>query len=463
MEEHSHSMYDKFLGVIERHLPLLSVVAFIGGVLLTHFSTAAAMQVNDGVNTFVDGYGMIAPLVIYLVLTPSLTMVLSSAEGDGKEFVGKIFAWFAGVRVIALLWAVLFTSVIFGLPLFSQEASSFGEAFVGSMGKLGWMLANSSYFYAIYLSIFTVFVALRIPVMARTLSRGFMMIEELGKHIIPVIPVFMLAIGTYVAYLPTAIQEQLDDSYVEQAGEAVAAEGFQLSGLREVDVMGLFTINPDNSMGMIGAYVLGAALTGIAAIIWHLGLLMVAKYRVSNFSISYYFKNYWSKVYPLLWSTSSEALTTPLNLHLVKKHYPQINNEIRGLTIGGGSFLGINGTLICVYVLGGLVTTMLGIEVTVMQLLLSIPIIFLLGFGVPGIPGELIVFAGPISVILGVPPEVIPIFLALYVGLQIGLPDSFRTGANSTDDCVNGIMLQDLYDKQQATAMEQAAAQPQQA
>lgn len=455
MEERPHSIYDRVLGVIEKHLPLLSVVAFVGGVILTHVSTAAAMQVNEGVNSFVDAYGMIAPLVIYLILTPSLTMVLSSAHGDGRDFVDKIFVWFAGVRVIALLWAVLFTSVVFGLPLFSQESSSFSDAFFGSMEKLGWMLTHSSYFYAIYLSIFTVWVALRIPAMARSLSRGFMMIEELGKHIIPVIPVFMLAIGTYVAYLPTAIQGQLDDSYAEQAGEA--AGGFQLTGLHEIDVMGFFSINPDNSMGMIGAYILGAGLTGVGVMIWHLALLLLARYRVSSFSISYYFRSYWSKVYPLLWSTSSEALATPLNLHLVKKHYPQINNEIRGLTIGGGSFLGINGTLICVYVLGGLVTSMLGIEVTVMQLLLSIPIIFLLGFGVPGIPGELIVFAGPISVILGVPVEVIPVFLALYVGLQIGLPDSFRTATNSTDDCVNSIILQNLYDKQQTAATEQPA------
>ena len=131
----------------------------------------------------------------------------------------------------------------------------------------------------------------------------------------------------------------------------------------------------------------------------------------------------------MLWSTSSEALATPLNLCLVKRHYPRITREIRGFTVGGASFLGINGTVICVYTLGGLVTSMLGIEVSFLQLLMTIPLVFLLGYGVPGIPGELVIFAGALSIILGVPVEVVPVFLALYIGFQIGLPDSFRTGA----------------------------------
>ena len=81
---------------------------------------------------------------------------------------------------------------------------------------------------------------------------------------------------------------------------------------------------------------------------------------------------------------------------------------------------------------------------------LGIPLVFLVGYGVPGIPGELLLFGGPVVVVLNVAPEVVPVFLALYVGLQIGLPDSFRTGANSTDNCVNGVILQDTYDRHYA-------------
>ena len=48
--------------------------------------------------------------------------------------------------------------------------------------------------------------------------------------------------------------------------------------------------------------------------------------------------------------------------------------------------------------------------------------------------------------ILAIAPEVTPLFLALYLGLQIGLPDSFRTGANSTNNFVYCILLNKTYE-----------------
>ena len=69
------------------------------------------------------------------------------------------------------------------------------------------------------------------------------------------------------------------------------------------------------------------------------------------------------------------------------------------------------------------------------------PVAFLISFGIPGIPGELLLFAGPLAVILAIAPEMTPLFLALYLGLQIGLPDSFRTGANTTNNYVYCIVL----------------------
>ncbi|MDM8568074.1 hypothetical protein QUF50_00885, partial [Thiotrichales bacterium HSG1] len=63
------------------------------------------------------------------------------------------------------------------------------------------------------------------------------------------------------------------------------------------------------------------------------------------------------------------------------------------------------------------------------------------GYGVPGIPGELVLFGGPMAICMGVSPELMPIFLGLYIGLQIGLPDSFRTASNSTDECLCAIIL----------------------
>ncbi len=102
---------------------------------------------------------------------------------------------------------------------------------------------------------------------------------------------------------------------------------------------------------------------------------------------------------------------------------------------------------------------MLGVQISLLNLLLSIPLVFVMGYAVPGIPGELLLFGGPMVVALGVDATTAPIFLALYVGLQIGLPDSFRTGANSTDNCIISLMIQDLHDRRFPSATAKAAAQ----
>ena len=455
-------LYKAFYELVDRNLSALIIVLFISGIWLGAVSESIAGSVESAINGFIAGYGVVAPLAIYMILTPSLVKIFSATNMASGKFIVRMILWFAGTRLAALLWAVIFTTVVFDLPLISKDdMSSFPDAVSKSLTELGWMLTHSVYFYAIYASLFSVYVALKVKKLERFFHAGATMIERMGKHLVLVVPLFMLGIGAYIAVFPSRIGEQMGLVNAQRAGEVVASGGISSGGIElySIEVLAM-SIDPKDTWGMVVAYIVGALLTGIACMIWHGALLAVAKYQVENFSIRNYFKKYWIKVYPLLWSTSSEALATPLNLHLVERHYPQINSEIRGFTIGGGSFLGINGTVICVYTLAGLVTSILGIEVSFLQLLLSIPLVFLLGYGVPGIPGELIIFAGPLSIILGLPEDVIGVFLALYIGFQIGLPDSFRTGANSTDNCVNALILQNMYEREylarQPTAAEMA-------
>lgn len=84
---------------------------------------------------------------------------------------------------------------------------------------------------------------------------------------------------------------------------------------------------------------------------------------------------------------------------------------------------------------------------SLVELLLCVPLVFLIGFGVPGIPGELLLFAGPIVILLNIQEPLASAFIALYIGIQLGLPDSFRTGSNSTDNCIFSILLNEIYNK----------------
>ena len=56
-------------------------------------------------------------------------------------------------------------------------------------------------------------------------------------------------------------------------------------------------------------------------------------------------------------------------------------------------------------------------------------------------PGELILFAGPICTVLNVPASLQASYIALYIGFQFGLSDSFRTALNVTDNCLSSVAL----------------------
>jgi len=333
------SGYSHLSKLLEKLLPILTLTAFIAGIGLAMVSTSVGEFVTNGMDSFIGFYGYIAPFIIFIILAPALARIIEAKKG---KFASYVLLWFSARRLIACVWASIFTVLAFGFPLFAGASSNISQAIFKTLKSLGWMATHSSYFYAMYAAIAVVFISTKVQWISRLLNKFC---------------------------------------------------------------------------------------------------------QVKEFSIKKYFKKYWIRVYPLLWATSSEAIATPLNLYLVKKYFPHIKDEVRRFVIGIGSYVSINGTMICVLVLAGAVASLLGVQLSLLQLLLCVPIVFLIGFGVPGIPGELLLFAGPVVMMLEVPEAILPAFMALYLGLQLGLPDSFRTGSNSSDDSVNANFLNEIYIK----------------
>jgi len=416
---------------LEKYMVLITLVSFGLGIYLASVFLPFSDFINSLMDSFVNGYGVIAPVVIFIVLAPALSRIFSSKKAG--KFGAYVIEWFTIRKFLAAVWGAVITAIIFGFAILPDSSLSLMEATIVTLKSLWQMMLTSYYFYAVYASIIVSVIAVKVSKLSSGLQSVVKGVENIGQYFELVIPFFMLAIGAYVYALP----------------QNIAAQTSEVSNvaLREFSVLGFIHIDPTTAWGMIWAYVAGALLVGLACFIWHFGLLIQTKLTVTRFKIKEYFRDYWIKVYPLLWATSSEAIATPLNLYLTKKHTPWVHKTVRRLTVGTGSFLNINGTVISVFVLLGLVVSMLGIPISLFELLLAVPIVFLISFGVPGIPGELVLFAGPLAIILKIAPEVAPIFLALYIGLQIGLPDSFRTGNNGTDDHVCAILLNEAYEK----------------
>ena len=113
--------------------------------------------------------------------------------------------------------------------------------------------------------------------------------------------------------------QSLPKSLEDQIGLDGALARFEI-----VNILGL-KMDPNTTTGVVAVYIVGALLVAAACFGWHFALLALAKYRSKRFSIKDYFQNYWVKMYPLLWSTSSESLATPLNLYILSTRAPWVS------------------------------------------------------------------------------------------------------------------------------------------
>ena len=410
--------------------PFIFLFTFAAGILSGTVSERLSIAVNRSAETFINGYGYVAPLMIFLVLAPVLSRILSTRRRG--SFGLYVIAWLGVTKILALLFAVVFTVAVFGLPMMPENSVSLGGALLQTSKTLATTLTVSQFFWAIYAAIAVGLVAVKFNPLAQLLEKGVTLIESAGQYIQPIIPLFMFAVGVYVQSIPDQVGQ------LDTAGAGTSLETIRVLG---------FSIDTSTATGMVTSYIVGALLVAAACFAWHFGVLTLAKFKSKQFSVRNYFRTYWIKAYPLLWSTSSESLATPLNLYILSKHAPWVRPTVRRIVIGAGSVLCTNGTLICAIILLGLVGSILGFQFSFLELLLVIPVAFLISFGIPGIPGELLLFAGPFAMVLGIPPETIPLFLTLYLGLQIGLPDSFRTGGNTTNNYVYCILLNEVYEK----------------
>ena len=429
------NIISKAMFLIDKYLLILVIGGFLAGIGVASLSQPVIDQVDSSINVFMGVYDYIAPIAIFLILIPSLARLFGTRRLG--TFGLLVIGWFAIRKVMAGIWAIIFALLVFRLPFLPEGSVSLTDGLSQTVSSLGDMATTSTYFWAMYAAIGVSLLSTRVKIVTVSLEKIMNVVEQAGSNLMPLMPIFMFAIGAYIYGLPENVKEQ------------VGLDSQGVSVLKNLDIWGWST-SPHTSAGMIMIYVLGAELTAIACFMWQVVFLFIARGVEPRFSIIRYFSKYWVKVYPLLWATSSEALATPLNLFLTKKHAPWIRSEIRRFTVGVGSYMDINGTIINVFVLGTIVLLMLGVEISAIELLSMVPIVFLISYGVPGVPGELVLFAGPMATMLNIPEATLPIFLAVYLGLQLGLPDSFRTGSNSTDVYVGAIVVNAVYEKRYA-------------
>ncbi len=416
---------------LERYALPVSVVAFAFGVVVTSAAPHVGSSIVNTMDVFLEWYGYVVPVLLYFLLTPSLMRLQELAAKYGNGWLGRVIRQFMVARLFAMLFAIVVLTTVYRLPIYINGTTTFADSLWRAAAQLGATLVGSHFLYGVYAAIFTAAVARRFSILRRPFDVMSVAIERFGEYFIVLSPAFMFTIGSFLTHLPSYLAQNLDPT-------SASLLATRLLFLREVAA----------GYEYVALYMFIGLGTGLLCLLWHAAYILYTTFVVPSFRVREYFRGYWVRVYPLLWSSSSEALAVPLSLAMFKRTFPHVPDGVRQFVIAGGSYLGINGTLISVYVMGVTLAVLVGAPISFLHLFFSIPVIFLLGYAVPGIPGELVIFAGTMSVLLNVPEAVAPLFLSLYITLQLGLPDAFRTGCNSTDSALLAITSEAGFERQ---------------
>jgi Na+/H+-dicarboxylate symporter len=402
---------------------LVVLASFALGMLAGSRAPAAARWAGELMDALVSVYGDVAPFVIFFTAVPILARVRRRA--DQQHWIAYTLGWLAWKRLVTCLFGAVVTWFVFDFAVMPDHGVRAPHAAVLALSALYRMATTSPYFLAVYAGVAVSIVAVRLPRVTAVLERVTIAVERAGGAFRYGIPPFMFFLGAYLYNLPRALSERMDGR--------IFAHGVLRMRFGQIRI--------DGPGGIVMAYLVVSALVGIACLAFHAVSLYRLRRAVPGFSIRHYVVDYWLAIYPFLWASCSESLGTPLNLHLVRRHYPQVPSELRLFVVGIGGWLNLNGTMICAFLMAGAVARIVGHDLSLIELLLAVPIVFLIGYVTPGLPGELIPFAAPIAAARNIPGPLVAPFLAIYVGFNFGLPDAFRTGQNSTDNCVSALRL----------------------
>lgn len=144
-----------------------------------------------------------------------------------------------------------------------------------------------------------------------------------------------------------------------------------------------------------------------------------------------------SPVQLLAFSTSSSAATLPLTLERTEQEL-KISNEVVSFVLPVGVTINMDGTSCYQAVATVFIAQVMGLELTLSQMLLIIFMTTLSSIGTPGIPGGSIVMFVMVLSSVGIPVE----GLALILGMDRPL-DMLRTVVNVTGDATVACMVEE--------------------
>ena len=373
-------------------------------------------------------YELGAPVLLFVILGPAMLKLLRQDSGEPRRFTIFAVVWFSLLRLAVCLAATLAVTLLYRLPL-SEPA--------GTGVRWGSMLTLSENRYVLTVAAACLAAWLLRHRTGRAVDFFLRLpdfVEQAGNFVTRLTPLFGFLVGVYIVSMP--------DMLTSAIGRMPDA------ALRPV-VFRWFSIETGGVGGAMTVYLAVTAITALLCFGLHASLVAWARLALPGFSVRGYLSGYLIRVYPLIWSTGAESLAIPANLATLRRYGGGMPDALRDLTAGLAATLNLNGTLICCLVLTPAVCMAVGHPLSVVELLACLPLIFGLGYAIPGIPGELAIFADPIAQALGLSGGERDLFLLLFLSWQIGLTDAFRSAGSATDAVPATLLLTHGYRSRQ--------------
>jgi len=153
--------------------------------------------------------------------------------------------------------------------------------------------------------------------------------------------------------------------------------------------------------------------------------------------------SYYASVWPTGFGTGGSYDTLAINIISAERDLG-IDEDVAEVSIVFGTVLNKNCSTMSVLIVTIVVAKLLGLPISLMEIIMMIPPVMILGLESPGIPGGAGYFMSPIiAVLLHVPDQAI--FVTTFVAVFSGLIPMFSTAGNTTDDGVVGAFLQDRF------------------
>ncbi|MBZ2172965.1 cation:dicarboxylate symporter family transporter [Nitratidesulfovibrio sp. SRB-5] len=153
--------------------------------------------------------------------------------------------------------------------------------------------------------------------------------------------------------------------------------------------------------------------------------------------------SYYGAVWPTGFGTGGSYDTLAINIISAERDLG-LHEDIAEVSIVFGTVLNKNCSTMSVLIVTIIVSQLLGVPISLSEILMLIPPVMILGLESPGIPGGAGYFMSPIiAVLLGAPDT--GVYVTTFVAVFSGLIPMFSTAGNTTDDGVVGAFLQDHF------------------